>query len=373
MHQPAEAPEAVSGAAEYLARGRGIAAKTAALAAAAERELGRAVPFDWLCVGITDPSSGLVTMAQDCTPVGPPEVYIATEFLVPDVNRIAWLAGQPDPVGVLSRATNGDLASSYRYRNALAPSGIEHELRAALRADGACWGYLVLLRGPDRQDFSGAEIRRVRAAIPALAAGLRSSLLAGPGTGQPGPTGTDAGPPGPTGPAETGVAVIGEDGTVQAANARAREVFAQLAAAHPAVPLNLPVPVAVVVAGMRDPDAPGCRRVLLSGPDDTWLVLEANRVSAEEGGSRVVVSVAPAGPLALAPLILQERGLTEREIAVAQCVLRGMSTAEIAGRLYISEYTVQDHLKSAFAKTGHRNRREFARSILSADDLGDLM
>lgn len=331
----------------------GVAADTAALAAVVRRELGAAVPFDWLCVGITDPHSGLVTMAQDCTPIGPLEVYIATEFLIPDVNRIAWLAKQPDPVGVLSRATGGDLARSYRYRHALAPSGIEHELRAALVIDGTCWGYLALLRGPARPDFSGAEVRRVRAAIPGLAARLRSALLAVPGSAA----------------AEPGVAVIGDDGTLAAANERAREVFAHLAARHPAVQLALPVPVAAAVASLQEPDAPGCRRVLLSCPDDGWLVLEATGVTAPDGGSRVVVTVAPALPLTLAPLQLQARGLTEREIAVALCVLRGMSNAEVAAHLYISEYTVQDHVKAAFAKTGVRGRRSFARCVLSAPGL----
>lgn len=332
---------------------RRVLASTAALAAEVQRELGRTVPFDWLCVGITDPSSGLVTMAQDCTPIGPPEVYIATEFLIPDVNRIAWLAGQPDPVGVLSRATGGDVSKSYRYRHALRPSGVEHELRAALVIDGACWGYLVLLRGPGRPDFSRGEARQVRAAVPGLAGGLRSGLLAVPAAVQSGPPGS-------------GVAVIGDDGSVVAANARAREVFERLAAQHPAVPLKLPVPVTAVVASLGNPAGPECRRVLLRCPDDGWLVLEGSRVSSPQGGSRAVVSAAPAGPLTLAPLLLQACGLTEREIAVAECVLGGMSTAEIAGYLHISMYTVQDHLKAVFTKTGVRARRAFVRFVLAS-------
>ncbi len=334
----------------------GAAAYTAELAALVQRELGSVVAFDWLCVGITDPRSGVVTMAQDCTPIGPPEVYIATEFLIPDVNRIAWLAAQPDPVGVLSRATGGDLTRSYRYRHALRPGGIEHELRAALVIDGTCWGYVVLLRALDRPDFSSAEVGRVRAAVPGLAARLRSALLATPVSAA----------------AETGVAVIGDDGTVAASNQRAREIFKHLAAQHPAVRLKLPVPVAAVVAGLQGPSAPRCRRVLLSCPEDGWLVLEGNGVTTPEGGSRVVVTVAPARPLTLAPLLLQARGLSEREIAVALCVLRGMSNAEIAAHLYISEFTVQDHLKAAFTKTGIRGRRAFVQSLFSISDVSDL-
>jgi DNA-binding CsgD family transcriptional regulator len=39
-------------------------------------------------------------------------------------------------------------------------------------------------------------------------------------------------------------------------------------------------------------------------------------------------------------------------------VARGLSTAEIAQRLHLSEYTVQDHLKKVFDKSGTSSRGE---------------
>ena len=44
--------------------------------------------------------------------------------------------------------------------------------------------------------------------------------------------------------------------------------------------------------------------------------------------------------------------MSERERAVVDLVVQGASTREISGALYISEYTVQDHLSSAFDKVG---------------------
>lgn len=43
--------------------------------------------------------------------------------------------------------------------------------------------------------------------------------------------------------------------------------------------------------------------------------------------------------------------------------MTGLSTKEIAGALHISPYTVQDHLKSIFDKTGTRGRAELVGQI----------
>ena len=75
-------------------------------------------------------------------------------------------------------------------------------------------------------------------------------------------------------------------------------------------------------------------------------------------GARVAVILEPARAAELAPLIADAYGLTGRERRITELVTKGRSTREISTTLHLSEYTVQDHLKSIFEKTGTGSRGE---------------
>ncbi|MDH4160668.1 MAG: helix-turn-helix transcriptional regulator [Actinomycetota bacterium] len=73
------------------------------------------------------------------------------------------------------------------------------------------------------------------------------------------------------------------------------------------------------------------------------------------------------------PLRLEAFGLTAREQEVASLVARGLDTAAIADRLVISPWTVQDHLKSIFAKTDTRSRKELLAQVFFHDQLPGIV
>ncbi|WP_198018480.1 response regulator transcription factor, partial [Sedimentibacter sp. B4] len=65
--------------------------------------------------------------------------------------------------------------------------------------------------------------------------------------------------------------------------------------------------------------------------------------------------------LAMDSLVAGDSPLTERETEVLRAARDGASVAAIAGRVFLSEGTVRNHLSAAIGKTGATNRAEAVR------------
>jgi DNA-binding CsgD family transcriptional regulator len=76
-----------------------------------------------------------------------------------------------------------------------------------------------------------------------------------------------------------------------------------------------------------------------------------------------VVIIAPAGPKEELRLTAIGYGLSPREQEVVELAVRGASTRQISQALYISEYTVKDHLSNIFGKVGVRGRRALVKQL----------
>lgn len=86
--------------------------------------------------------------------------------------------------------------------------------------------------------------------------------------------------------------------------------------------------------------------------DGEWLALRAARI-----GDDIAVSIERASPTERLDLFRRAAGLTARETELLNLVATGADTRAIADQMFLSEHTVQDHLKAIFAKTGTTSRR----------------
>ena len=76
-----------------------------------------------------------------------------------------------------------------------------------------------------------------------------------------------------------------------------------------------------------------------------------------------MILIEPAGPREAAWLNATAYGLSSREEEVVKLIVGGASTKQISQTLYITEYTVQNHLQNVFEKVGVRSRRALVKRL----------
>ena len=313
---------------------------------AAARTVRRVVPYEGICLLTLDPATLLPTAANIENGLAPEAIVRLTEIELGerDFNKFTALARQEQPAASLSAVTEGDLDRSRRQRELRRPSGFDDELRAVLSGANGAWGALTLLREAGSPWFTPADVRFLASIAGDLADGLRRAALLDA-------TAADAA-------GETGLLVLAPDDSVEMTNAAADRWLDALAG-EAAPTRHLPVVVQAVA----------CRARALAGGDSgaeaatarvrtragQWLVARASTLG-EGSPARIAVLLELARPPELAPLIAAAYGFTDRERLVTELIARGRSTNDIAERLHLSAYTVQDHLKSIFTKTSASSR-----------------
>ena len=321
------------------------------------------VPFEGSVAFTMDPSNGLITHAlvDEMGDERGLRVFLEHVCFEDDVLEFNWMVRNRLPVGLLSEATGGNLAQALRYRELIGPAGFGYELRGALSTGTELWGGLCLTREKGRSDFESREVAFIRRIIPHLGAGLRAATLHQQLLDDQ--DSDDAG----------GVLVLDQRGTVVQHNAAAERRLRELGELGPRwrEGEGLPIPIWTVLGALERALKPETDRDLNSSPhlrvrgrSGRWLSLQASRTEPTAiRPSESVVVIAPAGPKDVLRLTTLGYELSRREQEVVELVVHGASTRLIAQELYISEYTVKDHLSNIFEKVGVRGRRELVKRL----------
>ena len=328
----------------------------------AER-IGRAVPYEGYVAFTMDPTSGLITHAlvEEMGDESGLRVFLEHVYFEDDVLEFNWMMRNRLPAGLLSEATEGKLERAPRYRELQAPAGLGYELRGAFSTGTQLWGGLCLSREKGRPDFTAREVAFMRRVAPHLGAGLRAASLQQELHDDQ--ESDDA----------VGVLVLDGWGTVVQHNPAAERRLRELGDLGTGWQQGegLPAPIWTVLGALKRALNPETDRDLNSSPylqvrarSGRWLTLQASRTEPNHTRpAEAVVVIASAGPKEVLRLTAMGYGLSPREQEVVGLAVRGASTKQISRVLYISEYTVKDHLKNIFGKVGVRDRRALVKQL----------
>jgi DNA-binding CsgD family transcriptional regulator len=323
----------------------------------------RAVPLELYCMHANDPSSGLVTRGVLSDPGYEDVARLALERVQfeDEVTPFGWMVKRRLAALSLSESTGGEPERALRYREVMVPLGVEHELRGVFSLDGELWGSITAMREPGSPDFDAREVEFFRRIAPHLAAGLKAATLRSEALTEPDGDGSPA------------VLVLDRAGRVvqhtDAAERRLREL-GDLGTRWREGD-GLPSAVLSMIGALRrafgtgtDREGSSVPRLLVRARSGRWLALHGAWTEPGSGrGGEAMIVMEAAGPREVAWLKTSAYGLTEREREVVDLVVRGASTKGISRALYISEYTVQEHLSNVFEKVGERGRRALVKRL----------
>jgi DNA-binding CsgD family transcriptional regulator len=170
-----------------------------------------------------------------------------------------------------------------------------------------------------------------------------------------------------TGPAAPGMVVLGPRDEVELVTPPARDLLASLRS-EGVDPTSVPSAVLSLAGFARVRAAePAAPPPAVAVPTRSgWITLHASLPEGLAGGRVAIVLERSASPEATA-VRLEAHGVTAREREVAVLLAQGRTNPEIAEALVLSPYTVQDHIKSLFEKTGVSSRQELVARIFLDD------
>ncbi len=313
-------------------------------------EIRPAVGFDAYAWLMTDPETSVgAAPVADVPCLGELPRLIRLKYAT-GVNR--WTELVDPPVGLLHEVTGGDLGASLLWREMLIRYDVRDVASVVFRDRFGCWGFLDLWRSGESNPFSREEARFLAGIVEPVTAALRQAQAH---TFAASRTTRDDRRLGPV------VLLLSPDLTVLGQTPETEEYLRILV---PPAQGRTPIPASAYNVAAQllaaednvDGNPPSARVHLAHGQ---WVTLKAARIGDAEDGKRrnIAVTIEEASATERTTLFARSFGLSQRESELLRHLAEGVDTRGIAHRMYLSEHTVQDHLKSIFTKTGARNRR----------------
>jgi DNA-binding CsgD family transcriptional regulator len=298
------------------------------------------IPYDGYVFPLTDPVTMVATAPLADVPMLPwprlPEL-IRWRYLT-TLNRWDTL------LGLSARSLLGATESpseSPMWRHVQSDLGVVDTAMVAFGDRYGAWGCLELVR--TTEPFTSGELAMLTSLQAPVTAGLRACVAR-----------TFVDPADQLVPVGPAVVVLAPDLSVRTQTEAAAQALLQLLppdepmAPIPAAAYN--VGAALVAQEEGVPIGEPWSRVHLGG--SRWVTTKASRL-----GDDIAVSIEPSAAAERMDLFARAHGLSQREAEILGLLGSGLDTREIAGSLFLSEHTVNDHVKAMLAKAGARTRQ----------------
>lgn len=307
-------------------------------ARASVRVLRRAVAFDAVAAVWFDPVAALpVDMWID--DAGLSRAGIERDAC--DIERFKQLAASGRPAA----------------RGGALPTGVGNELRAVYVGDSGMWNGIVLYRRAGAPAFAVRDVDLLASLTGGCPEAQRVTLERD--------LSTDAGD------GDRGLLLLDDEDGIEMADVAATGWLDELRGRRPRLPLvvtSVAQRAREIALGNASGDAVATARARTAS--GRWVLVRGS-VIRNGTRTRTAVTLEPARSPELAELIADAHGLTARERCVTELVAQGLPNAVIAAQLYLSVYTVQDHLKAIFEKLGVSSRSQLvARLFLDTARVG---
>lgn len=308
-------------------------------------EIRRVIAVDAYAWLLTDPVTevGCAPLAEVPSSVDLPHL-IRLKYLTP-VNR--WTGLLESAAGLWS-ATGGRPGESLVFREILNGCGVTDVASVVFRSRSGCWGFLDLWRMSGT--YSEADLAFLTSISPPVTSALRSCQAATFRLAR-------------SHAVRTGPIVLMMSPTLEV-RAQTSETDEYLRLLVPTGLDGRPIPAAAynVAAQLlaRETgvdDHPAWARAHLDG--GTWVTLRAARIGGEADASErdIAVTIELTASAQRLEVFGRASALSVREMTLLGHLMSGSDTRTIADAMCVSQNTVQDHLKSVFAKTGASSRR----------------
>lgn len=287
---------------------------------------------------LMDPETLLFsTGAVDQLPAACCHPFFASELDEARTRTFRRLARAGGAASALSSAGAGE--GDFR-RTVLEPFGYADELRVVCRDAGVAWGGLSLWRRAGSPLFARDDERALDAVAPAIGRSLRDAVLRSFVDSR-------------QAPGVQGVVVV-EGTRVVDASPEARALLHEID--EPGTIEYRPLDHLLAVAQQATRFS-----TVVGTHDGRWITAHGTALAA----GRVAVVLTSATPADLFGTVVAGAGLTTREVEVTRLLCRGLTDAEIARELTVSEHTAHDHVRAVRRKLGVRNRAEVASRIFA--------